>query len=377
MGSIQGNRALWLSSYSEPLKVIDLPIPEAPTGTVVVQILATPVVPYTHLVHTGKLPQMNIDPPFVPNPNAIGRVHSVGPDATVLKPGDLVYVDATTRARDDPVNAMVMIGHLGGAGAAGQKLMKEWRDGALQQYQKVPLENVYPLNEQRLVGELGYDPAELMSIAFYCVPAGSLLEAADIKVAETVIVGPSGGTFGGLAVEVALTVGCNVVALGRSESKLAAMRKKLNNPRLKTVAMTGDEDADAAAILAATPNGAGAEVYNDWTPGELKNPPYLNAALRAVKREGRIVLSGGASETLTIPYAAFGLRNLKLLGKWMCERPTMVQLINMIEGGQLRIGRESGSEIKVFTLDEHHEATEFARDNGAWRNYTAIAPNPW
>ncbi|GKT54747.1 isopropanol dehydrogenase [Colletotrichum tofieldiae] len=377
MGSAQANRALWLSSYSEPLKVIDLPIPEAPTGTVVVKILASAIVPYTHLVHTGKLPQLNIQPPFVPNPNAIGRVHAVGPDAVLVKPGDLVYVDATTRARDDPVNVMVMIGHLGGAGDAGQGLMKEWRDGSLQQYQKAPLENVYLLNEQRLVGELGYDPAELISIAYYSVAGGALLEAADIKVAETVVVGPSGGGFGGLAVEVALTVGCNVVALGRSESKLAEMRRTLNNPRLRTVVMTGDDDADAAAILAATPNGAGAEVYNDWTPGELKNPPYLNAALRAVKREGRIILSGGASETLTIPYAQFGLKNLKLKGKWMCERPTLLQLINMIEGGQLRIGRESGSEIKVFTLDEHHEATEFSRDNGGWRKYTVIAPNPW
>ncbi|WYZ35032.1 hypothetical protein EsH8_I_001308 [Colletotrichum jinshuiense] len=378
MASLHGNRALWLSSYSEPLKVIDLPIPEAPTGTVVVKILAAPIVPYTHLVHTGKLPQLNIEPPFVPNPNAIGRVHAVGPDAVRVKPGDLVYVDATTRGRDDPVNVMVMIGHLGGAGNAGQKLMKEWRDGSLQQYQKVPLENVYPLNEKRLFGELGYNPAVLQSIAHYSVAAGALLEAADIKVAETVVVGPSGGSFGGLAVEIALTVGCNVVALGRSENKLAAMRKKLNNnPRLKTVVMTGDDEADAAAILAATPNGAGADVFNDWTPGELKNPPYLNAALRTLKREGRIILSGGASETLTIPYAMVGIKNLKLQGKWMCERPTLLQLINMIEGGQLMIGEESGTEVEVFSLDQHHEATEYARVNGGWRNYTVIAPNTW
>ncbi|KAK7458987.1 hypothetical protein CaCOL14_003058 [Colletotrichum acutatum] len=376
MSSAQGNRALWISSYSKPLEVIDLPIPDAPTGTVVVKILAAPIVPYAHLVHTGKLPQLNVHPPFVPNPNAIGRVHAVGPDAVRVKPGDLVYVDATTRGRDDPVNVMVMIGHLGGVGDAGQKLMKEWRDGSLQQYQKVPLENVYPLDEKRLIGELGYDFAALSSIAHYSVAAGALLEAADIKVAETVVIGPSGGSFGGLAVEVALTVGANVIALGRSESKLAAMRAKLgDNPRLKTVVMTGDAAVDAQAILAATPNGAGADVFNDWTPGELKNPPYLEAAVRTLKREGRVILSGGASETLTLPYAVFELKNLKLIGKWMCERPTLLQLVRMVEGGQLRIGRESGAEIKVFSLDEHHEATEFARDNGGWRNYTVIAPN--
>jgi NADPH:quinone reductase-like Zn-dependent oxidoreductase len=378
MTSAGGNRAVWLSSYSKPLEVLDFPIPEAVTGTVVVKILAAPIAPYTHLLHTGQLPQMNVQPPYVPNANAIGRVHAVGPDAVLVKAGDLVYVDSTARARDDPNNVMIMIGHLGGAGNAGQKLMQAWRDGSLQQYQKVPLENVYPLDEQRLVGELHYDPAELLSIAYYCVPAGSLLEAADLKTAETVVVGPSGGNFGGLAVEIALTIGCNVVALGRNASKLAEMQKKLNNhPCLKAVIMTGDDAIDTAAILAATPKGAGADVYNDWTPGELKNPPFLNAALRAIKPEGRVILSGGASETLTIPYAELVFKNLKLKGKWMCGRSTMLQLIRMIEGGQLRIGKESGSEIKVFTLDQHNDATDFARENGGWRKYTVVAPNAW
>ncbi|KAF5717659.1 isopropanol dehydrogenase [Fusarium globosum] len=73
------------------------------------------------------------------------------------------------------------------------------------------------------------------------------------------------------------------------------MQRKLNdNPRLKTVVMTGDRATDAASILAKTPKGAGAEVYNDWSPGELKNPPFLNAALCALKHEGRVILSGGA-----------------------------------------------------------------------------------
>lgn len=377
MSSEGVNRALWLSSYSKPLEILDFPIPESVTGTVVVKILATPIVPYAHLLHTGQIPHMNVQPPYVPNACAIGRVHAVGPDAVLVKAGDLVYVDSTARARDDPANVMIMIGHLGGTSNAGQKLMKVWRDGSLQQYQKVPLENIYPLDEQRLLGEMSYDPAELLSITHYSVAAGALLEAADLKTADTVIVGPSGGNFGGLAVEIALTIGCDVVALGRNAGKLVEMQKKLNNPRLKTVVMTGDNATDTAAILAATPKGAGADVYNDWSPGELKNPPFLNAALGAMKPEGRVILSGGASETLTIPYAELVLKNLKLQGKWMCGRSTMLQLIRMIEGGQLKIGRESGSDITVFTLDEHDAAIDFARGNSGWRKYTIITPNAW
>ncbi|KAI5921455.1 GroES-like protein [Camillea tinctor] len=349
------NRALWLSSYDEPLSIKELPIPEATTGTIVVRILAAPIVPYAYLAHTGKLAAFRLPLPYVPNPNAVGRVHAVGPDSVRLQPGDLVYVDATVRARDDP---------------------NVWRDGSLQQFQKLPLENAYPLNEHWLLRELGYPAPLLQAIAYYSVAAGAVMEAADVRAGETVVVGPSGGTFGGLAVEVALALGASVVALGRSEAKLSAMRDTLAaGDRFKYVVMTGDDGADAQAIIKATPDGAGADVYNDWSPAELAGPPYLAAAAQTLRRNGRVVLSGGTHGNLTIPYDLAMLKDLKIVGKWMCAPATLHRLIRMIERGALRIGEESGSRLKVFSLEEHHEAVEYARVNGGWRSYTAIAPN--
>ncbi|KAI8670046.1 ADH-zinc-N domain-containing protein [Fusarium sp. Ph1] len=351
------NRAVWLSSFDEPPTLIDLPIPDATAGTVVVRTLAAPIVPYTQLVHSGKLPQLNLSLPLVPNPNAVGRIHAVGPDAVRLKPGDLVYVDATIRGRDDP-NVMIMMGHHGGEGSEGKKLMQgEWRDGSLQQYQRAPLENVYKLDEQKLLKQWGYSPAILQSIAHYSVAGGAIIEAADVKVAETVIIGPSSGSFGGLAVEVALTLGANAIALGRSEEKLIAMKEKLNNTRFSYVVMTGDNEIDTAAILAQTPNGAGADVVNDWTPGALKTAPFLAAAAGALKEKAESFL------------------DLQIMGKWMCEKSTLNKLINMMESGNLKVGVESGTEVAIFSLEQHEEAIQHAAKNGAWRNYTVIAPN--
>lgn len=72
--------------------------------------------------------------------------------------------------------------------------------------------------------------------------------------------------------------------------------------------MTGDVEIDTAAILRQTPNGSGAEVYNDWTPGELTGPaPYLSAAVPVLKRGGRVVLRGGSSANLPVPYAYVGM----------------------------------------------------------------------
>ncbi|KAM0227621.1 hypothetical protein ACHAP5_012137 [Fusarium lateritium] len=354
------NKALWLHSFSEDPSLIDLPVPEASAGTVVVRILATPITPFAKIIDSGGLPLLNMILPLVPNPNAIGRVYAVGSDAILVKPGDLVYVDSTIRGRDNP-DVVIMAGHLGGLGPEGQKLMQgEWRDGSLQQFQKVPLENVYPLDEERLKNQ-GYSPAVLHSIAYYSIAAGAILEVGGVKAAETVIVGPSGGTFGGLAVEVALSVGANVIALGRSEAKLAAMKENLdNNRRLSYVVMTGDDDLDTAAILKLTPKGAGADVYNDWTPGVMDNSPYLLPVAQALRRNGRVVLSGGSTGNVIIPYVLVLIKSLKVLGQLMCGRTALEQLIGMIEQGRLKIGTESGTELAVFSLDQHHEAMEHA-----------------
>ncbi|TDZ37634.1 alcohol dehydrogenase [Colletotrichum trifolii] len=369
------NRAALLSSFNEPIFIVERSIPEAELGTVVIKVLASGLAPYAHLIHKGEVPQLNLELPVVPNPSAIGRVHSIGPDAVRLREGDLVYVDGLIRGRDDPAVG-VMPGHMNDGRPESKQLARNvWRDGSLQQYQKVPLETCFPLDEERLCNQLGYDAGILHSIALYTVAAGALLEAADLKVAETVIIGPCGGLFGGVAVELALAVGANVVALGRSEEKLAAMRERLRHPRLSTVKMTGDVSTDNAAILKATPNGAGAEVFNDWTPGVLPTSPYFLPAVMSLKQAGRVVLSGGAHGGLEIPYGIFLTKCLKLIGKWMCERRTVEQVINMVADGQLKIGKESGTEIRSFTLDEHEEAVEHARKNGGWRNYTVVAPN--
>ncbi|KAI8263953.1 Glutamyl-tRNA(Gln) amidotransferase subunit A [Colletotrichum sp. SAR 10_98] len=332
----------------------------------------------------GKLPALNLTPPLVPNPSGIGRIHDVGPDAVRLKKGDLVFIDGLIRARDD-ANVALMPGHMTGGHPntsfpvpipRPQKLMRGvWRDGSWQRYQKVPLEVCFLLDEKRLFGDLGYNAAVLHTIAHYAVAAGALLEAARVKTAEVVVVGPSGGSFGGSAVEIALAVGAEVIALGRSEGKLAAMREKLANPRLKTVVMTGDDQVDAAAILRATPNSKGADVFNDWTPGELATPPYLSAAVLAMKQSGRIVLSGGAGDKCRLPYGLLILKNIQLIGKWMYEHQTLVQVINMITQEQLRIGQESGTEITTFGLDGHEDAVEHARKHGGWRSYTVIEPD--
>ena len=371
------NSALWLSSFDKPLELVDLPVPEATAGSVVVKVLNTVVFPYAEDIHQGRLPVFNLTLPLVPHPSHIGRVHAVGPDAVLTKPGDLVFFSAPISARDDP-DVCIIQGHHGGEGSRGIKLMQgEWRDGSLQQYQKVPLENVFILNEDRLCNQFGYTPADLHEISFYTISAGALCEAAELRAGETIIVGPATGTFGGITSDLALALGANVIAIGRNKDSLERLAKQLeHHERFSYVVMTGDDEADAAAIRKASPDGRGAEVYNDWASGALTGSPYFSAAIRAVRPEGRVVLSGAPSGTIAVPYTLVMHQNLKIIGKVIVSRFGIDLTIKMVQSGVLKLGKRGGSTHKVYSLEDHHEAFHQAKTNG-FRVYTNIAPNPW
>ena len=373
------NRAVWLSSFSSPAQVIDLPVPQAGPGSAVVQVLATYIPPYTKGIRDGTLNKFfNLCLPLVPNPSHVGRVHATGPDAVSIGPGDLVYFCPLIKARDDPAVSIVQ-GHHGGDGPRGQKLMQgEWRDGALQQYQKVPLEGLFVLSETRLCRDLGYEPFELQDIPLHYMAYGALVEAGQLRPGDTVIIGPATGAFSASAVELALLLGATVVALGRSRDKLERLGRVLGasaDTRYRYVVMTGDVDVDARAILAATPDGGGAEMYNDWSSSTLHDPPYFDAAFPALKNRGKVVLSGGPSGVIHVPAGAAMYKDIQIIGKLMASRESIEATIRLITSGLLKVGRKGGAEVHTFRLEEHRQAEEYAVQHGDWKNYTYVLPN--
>lgn len=79
----------------------------ATPGSVVVRILSAPVLSYFGDVYSGKRPYP-FPTPFGPGTSAIGRIASVGPDATLLAPGQLILVSPTIRGRDEPSNTILL-----------------------------------------------------------------------------------------------------------------------------------------------------------------------------------------------------------------------------------------------------------------------------
>ena len=121
------HRALVQHVYVDPLQVETIPTPQPTPGSAIVHVLATNVVSYKGDIYNGTRKYL-YQTPLVTGTSAIGRIAAVGPDATTLAPGQLVFVDCVIRGRDDP-SAIFLSGMTEGGSEGSRKLTRgEGRD---------------------------------------------------------------------------------------------------------------------------------------------------------------------------------------------------------------------------------------------------------
>ncbi|KAH8901043.1 putative isopropanol dehydrogenase [Thozetella sp. PMI_491] len=366
------HRALVLHSRSEPLQLETLPLPTATPGSLIVRVLATNIVTYQSEILTGVRPYP-LSLPMTPGNTAIARIHEIGPDTTSLAPGQLVYIDISLRARDNP-SVSILYGIHGGGYPAAQKLMDgEWRNGSYAEYAKVPLEIVYALNEEALFKRLGYSVEDLTLFPVLLVPFGGLAEV-DVKPGETVIVGPATGRYGGAAVGVALALGATVVALGRNKAALAKLEAIYGaTGRLSTVPLTGAAEADAAAIKGSVSNPQGADVYIDFSPPGVGGQ-LIGLGLDAIRPFGRFVMMGGITDEVSISYPLVMLKSIRIQGRFMYSREYVVRAIQMLECGLIKLGKDVGVETKAFGLEDIDAGLKTAAELTGWGNNVIVTP---
>ena len=158
------HRALVLTSTSQPPEVKTIPTPQPGCGSAVVRVEAANIISYSKYIYNGTR-NYPFPMPLVIGTSGLGRVTALGPDAVLLKPGQLVWIDCFVRGRDDP-DAAILLGIHEGHTEGSKKLMQgEWKDATYAEYAKIPLENCYPLNESLLVGRFGYKVADLQDLS--------------------------------------------------------------------------------------------------------------------------------------------------------------------------------------------------------------------
>ncbi|KAK6074860.1 zinc-binding dehydrogenase [Seiridium cupressi] len=364
------SKSLIVNSISSPLdlRIEGKAIPRAGPGTAVVQALNAVIGPQSKFALAFPVPNFQFPVPGVYGHSCIGRVVSVGQDSTSLKEGQLVLVDSHVTSRDDP-NVEILMGLMDGGTEKSKKLANDaWRDGCWTTHAVVPLENATPLDEDALVKREGYDISELSYLARFAVAYGGV-SALDIKAGETVIVGPATGGYGGAAVEVASARGARVIAFGCNKDALAKLKSHVT--RVETVVLTGDLEKDTAALTAFGP----ADAYIDFSPFQAQNPAHIGAGIRALRRRGRLVLMGGVSTDISIPYWLIMLNSIELRGRWMYNRKEIRELVKMVETGVLKLGKAVGHEIAgKFALEDWESALEAAGKATSWGQSVVFTP---
>jgi NADPH:quinone reductase-like Zn-dependent oxidoreductase len=145
-------RGLICLGAGQPLVVQLISMPEAVPGSVIVSVLAAPIDHVMPHELAGEMGWMTLPTPFIPGPNAIGRVAAIGSDSTSFQLGQLVMLEPFVRGRGYPeVQILWGLTHLGSP--RSKNLINDlWRNGTYAEYTRVPLENCYPLNEKILLG---------------------------------------------------------------------------------------------------------------------------------------------------------------------------------------------------------------------------------
>jgi alcohol dehydrogenase len=179
-------KAAIVETLGQPLRIAEMSAPEIGTGEVVVDVVAAPVLSYANEVFNGKRRYM-IDLPMVPGCGAIGRVRTIGPDATHLKPGDWVFCDPTVRSRDDALMPDITLQGWSARGEGGMRLQQHFHDGTFAEQVRVPTENAIR------IGEIDPgDAARWCALDTMPVPYGGLL-AAQFQAGETLLVSDATG----------------------------------------------------------------------------------------------------------------------------------------------------------------------------------------
>ncbi len=239
-------KAVVLRGFGMPLSLQDVADPVIGTGEVLVDVAAAPVLSYADEVFSGARRYL-LPTPVVPGCGAIGRVRAVGPDATRLRPGDWVFCDPTVRSRDDALSPDIVLQGWSARGEGGQVLQRYHRDGVFAQQVRVPTENAAPIGP--------IDPADAglwCAVNTLLIAYGGLL-AMDLRPGETLLVSGATGNFGSATVALAMAMGARcVVAPGRNVAMLDDLRRRFGE-RLVPVRLTGDGEADTAAMKHAPP----------------------------------------------------------------------------------------------------------------------------
>ncbi len=266
--------------------------------------------------------------PHTGGADAAGVVDAVGEDVAGFEIGDEIIVDPTMSCgvceycRNDDIVYCTSFRVLG-----------EHQPGTFTEKLVVPT-----INAVRKPKALSWEVAG--SFGLSSVTALRMLERAQVKREETVLVVGVGGGVSSAAMSLAQALGATVYVTSRSPAKI--------DWAVEHGATGGFDSSDEFGKEMQSLGGADLVIDN-------VGPATLRQSMRAAKPGGRIAICGstsGAEFELTIPYLFF--RQLELIGSSMGNHAQFARALNWI-----RLGKADSPVSRAFEFDDLPDALAF------------------
>jgi threonine dehydrogenase-like Zn-dependent dehydrogenase len=332
------------------LELVQIPNPQLRSGGVILDVLAAQVPAYTDVLVGGG--RGDYPTKIVLGVSGIGRVTAVSDDVFGVRTGDIVVANGLFRSGRiaDPEEVLLGWTGVGGTGeATGEtsRMRDVWRNGMFAEQALQPERTLVALP-----GADSYPDIARLSFLGWLGIAGEAVDRAGVRAGSTVAVIGASGQLGGAATMIALAKGAaTVVAYGRNRASLERLESL--DPRVVAVPLTGDRQADGAAIRAVT---GPVDAVIDALGAVPSNAPSM-AGYDSVRTDGTWVLVGGVRQDLVIPYGDFMHRRLTLRGSWMYPPERALELWSMVRSGVLDLGV---LDLRKVSIDDPTEALEVA-----------------
>ncbi len=320
-------KAAVVHSFDQPLRVDDVPKPEAGPGQVVVKI-ETCGVCHTdiHAAH-GDWP-VKPNPPFIPGHEGVGVVEQVGSGVRQVTEGDRV--------------AIPWLGYACGSCeycASGRETL--CLNQQMTGYTVNGSYAEYAVAEAAYVGHVpqGVDPLDAAPLTCAGVTTYKAVKVSGARSSDLVAIFGVGG-LGHLAIQYARIAGASVAAVDLVDSKLTlaaelgaehTFNALVEDPAAGIQAIGGADQAIALAV----------------------SPTAVEQAYRSLKRGGTLVLVGlPADNFVSLPIFETVLQGITITGSIVGTRVDLAETFQLHAEGRTRIIRETRR------LDEVNEAFE-------------------
>jgi alcohol dehydrogenase, propanol-preferring len=309
-------KAAVVHSFTEPLRIEDVPIPEPGPGEIVVRV-ETSGLCHTdiHAAH-GDWP-IKPSPPFIPGHEGVGIVDRLGAGVREVREGDRVAVP-----------------WLGSACGACEYCASGWETLCLQQTNTGYSVNggfaEYVLADAKFVGHVpdAIDPLDAAPLTCAGVTTYKAVKVSQTRPSDLVAVFGIGG-LGHLAMQYAQIAGGTVVAVDVSDEKLE-LAKRLG--AAYTVNATREDPVEVIQAL----GGADAAIALAAAPKPFEQ------AFGCLRRHGRLVFVGLPAENrISLPIFETVLQGISVTGSIVGTRVDLAETYELHADGRTTVVRES------------------------------------